>query len=80
MRYTAKKMKENDGLNTQWAVHHGKRYFPSTVTTNQIDAEKQALILSAEWHQRQMELIHDALVAKGHLEPGYLVVHWDAEG
>lgn len=60
MKYAAKKL--NSG---QWAVFAGKQYFISTVTDDKEYAEERALVMSAAWHQIQMDKVHKELIKKG---------------
>ena len=50
MKYQHKQMG-----NGNWAVFTGKRYFPKTVTLDESEAHKEALIMSGHWYQRQMD-------------------------
>ena len=51
MKYQAKQLKDGD-----WAVFTGKRkYFADTVTSEKFEAAKEALEMSARWHQKQMD-------------------------
>ena len=50
MKYKAQKL--ND---TEYAVFSGKSYYPSTVTTDERAAKKEALIMSAQWYYEQAE-------------------------
>ena len=50
MKYKAQKL--ND---IEYAVFSGKSYYPSTVTTDERAAKKEALIMSAQWYYAQAE-------------------------
>lgn len=63
MKYKAKQVK--DGY---WAVFTGKQYFVNTVTSNKATAEKSALVMSAHWHQDQIDKIHKEMLKKGFAE------------
>jgi len=54
MKYKAKPL--NDGT---YAVFEGRKYFTSTVTDNKANADKQALIMSAQWYYHMAELAFD---------------------
>ena len=44
---------------TKWAVFSGKKYFIHTVTDSKKDAEQQAIVRSAIWHQQQIDKLSD---------------------
>ena len=50
MKYKAAQL--NNG---NYAVFTGKSYYPSTVTTDERAAKKEALIMSAQWYYEQAE-------------------------
>ena len=60
MKYKAKQMK-----NGKWAVYAGNSYFVSTLTDDQTKAEKEALILSAQWYYSQAEKAWEAAEKEG---------------
>jgi len=49
MRYTAKQLASGD-----YAVHYGRKYYPSTVGTKE-SATIQAIIMTGHWHQEQLD-------------------------
>ena len=50
MKYRADKLS-----NGNYAVFSGKSYYPSTETTDERAAKKEALIWSAQWYYQQAE-------------------------
>jgi hypothetical protein len=58
MKYHAKQLATG-----QWAVWYGSRYFPNTITSDAVKAQSSALVMSARWHQDQMDRIHRKLEA-----------------
>jgi hypothetical protein len=59
MKYTAKPLQLQPG---KWAVFTGKRYFENTVTTSKDEANKQAMIMSANWHWNEIRALQKKLV------------------
>ena len=57
MKYTAKKIDQN-----RYAVSTGKNYFTDTVTHSKRKAEIEALQMSAQWYQAQMDTAHAELI------------------
>jgi hypothetical protein len=51
MKYNAKKLNNSNSF----AVFSGKKYFTNTVTTNEKQAKEQALIMSMQFYQEQMD-------------------------
>ena len=50
MKYRADQL-----TNGQYAVFSGKSYYPATVTDDEKEAKKQALVWSAQWYYAQAE-------------------------
>jgi len=52
MKYKAEMINE-----TEWAVtsNAGKKYFVDTVTTEETEARRLAVIYSMQWHQEQID-------------------------
>jgi len=57
MKYRADTVTINE--ETKWAVFSGKKYFIHTVTDSKKDAEQQAIVQSAIWHQQQIDKLSD---------------------
>jgi hypothetical protein len=59
MKYTAKPLQTQSG---KWAVFQGKKYFTDTVTDSKVEANKQAMIMSANWHWNEIRALQKKLV------------------
>ena len=60
MKYKAQQL-----TNGQYAVFEGRKYFTSTVTDIKESADKQALIMSAQWYYSMAEKAFDEAEKEG---------------
>ena len=60
MKYNAKQLADGS-----YAVFEGRKYFTSTVTDNEPAAQKQALIMSAQWYYHMAEKAFDEAEKNG---------------
>ena len=57
MKYQAKKNSRG-----KWAVFQGRKYFPMTVTEDELEARQRALVMSMQWYEQQKIIAWEELV------------------